>query len=292
MKNNKMNLYFHEDAVIEKTDDYIIVDISKMKTGTNQRVDVQCDYCGKILNVKFNDYKRVMDRNLIGKYACRSCGGKKCKETMNIKYGVDNCSQLDDVKNKKIKTCKKNYNCDYPMQSKLVKDKTRCSMKNKYGVEHNFHRKEIVDKVKYQNSHLRFKNGNIISSKAQRHICEICNGILNYPVEYYNLDILLSDNVYIEYNGSGHDLNIRMGQISEKDFLRKEIARYNKLKNLGYKEIIIDNLSDKLPDDEIIIDIIKGLKEFLLKSDSNWIRINLDNMKIKTKHCEIFYVIN
>lgn len=42
--------------------------------------------------------------------------------------------------------------------------------------------------------------------------------------------ILIESNIYIEYNGSGHDLNVRMGQITKSEFNRKEVARYRLLK--------------------------------------------------------------
>ena len=292
VKDNRSNRYYYKDAIINELDNKLILDISKMPRKSNKKIEVKCDYCGDIIQVSIDDYTRIMDRNHNDKYACKKCRKYKTKETMIEKYGVENCSQLEDVKNKKKETVFKNYGCEYPMQSELVRQKSKKSMIEKYGVEHNFYRKDILDKVSLANSHQKFQNGTAPCSKAQKHIAELCNGILNYPVDRFNLDILIEGNIYIEYNGSGHDLNVRMGQITKSEFNRKEVARYRLLKNIGYKEIIIDNYSDKLPRDDVIIDLINGLSKFLKYSDNNWIRINFDNMKITTKHCEIFYMIN
>lgn len=292
VKNNKSNKKYYKNSIIKETDNSLVLDVSKMPKKSSKKIDVECDYCGNIVNVSIDDYTRVMDRNTSDKYACKKCKKHKIKEKMISKYGVENCSQLDSVKKKKIDTTMKNYGCEYPMQSKEVLLKSRNSMRETYGVEHNFHRKEVLEKVAFANSHQKFNNGTAPSSKAQRYISKLLNGTLNFPIERYNIDILLDDNIYIEYNGSGHNMNVKMGKITESEFIKKETIRYHTLKKLGYKAIIIDNYSDKLPNDDVIIDVISGLCEFLKISDSNWVKINFDNMKITTKYCEIFYMIN
>lgn len=271
--------------------EYINVKIEDLPYNSNVIIEFQCDYCGKIFKNKYTNYTRHL--NTTDSVACRECLGKKMKDVTMIRYGVENISQLDSVKKKKVDTCNKNFGCDYPMQSEEVMDRAKVSMVKNYGVKHNFYRKEIVERVKIANAQKRFVNGSIVSSAAQRHLCELFNGILNYPVKWYNLDILLDNNIYCEYNGSGHKMNVRMGEISEEEYERKDMIRYLYLKSLGYKEIIFDNYSDKLLPDNIMIDLLNKCKKYFeLNTDAHWIKVNLDNGKITTKNAEIFYMIN
>ena len=292
VKNNKANRRYYKDAIIYESDESLTLDVSKMPSQSNKKIDVECDYCGDIVPVSICDFTRIMKNCQNEKYACKKCRKHKTRETMLNKYGVENCSQLEAVKDKKKRTTLKNYGCEYPMQSEIVLKKSRESMKRIYGVEHNLHREDIIEKVSLANSHQRFLNGTAPYSKAQKHISELCGGILNYPVGKFNLDTLVKNGIYLEYNGSGHNMNVKMGKITQAEFDRKEVLRYKLLKKMGYKEIIIDNYSDKLPSDDIIVDLINGLVEFLECSNANWVRANFDNMKITTKHCEIFYMTN
>lgn len=201
---------------------------------------------------------------------------------MQEKYNVNNVSQLNAVKRKKIETCTKNFGVSYPMQSDVVLAKSRKTMYNTYGVEHNLQREDIKNTVRKANANIRGKNGTVMSSKAQRYLCELLNGKLNYPCGYYNLDILLDNNVYIEYNGSGHKLNVDMGQITIEEFNKKEMIRYYYVKNCGYKCIVIDNVSDKLPSDNTIRHLI-DVCICLLNENHNWVRCDFDTMEIVTK---------
>ena len=55
----------------------ILVAVEDLTPGTHAKVQVKCDYCGKIVNVVWKDY--VARNN--GKYACKNCRLKKASET-------------------------------------------------------------------------------------------------------------------------------------------------------------------------------------------------------------------
>ena len=289
-KNKGLAKKYYKNKAVSCDGETFLLRVTDLTEHSSVKVQVQCDYCGKVFEQGYGDYLKI-NKN-INKVACLQCSPIKLKEVCRKLYGVDNASQLDEVKQKKIETCQKNFGCMYPMQSKQVTDKSKISMKEKYGVEHNFYRPEIIDIVRTANSRQRYENGTIMSSKAQRHLCELYNAKLNYSVGFYNLDMLLEENLYLEYNGSGHDMNVKRGQISRKEFERKEYIRYTYLKKMGYKVIIFDNLSNKLPNDNELIDLKNKCVKFLKLSDSNWIRVDLDKGVIKTKNTEIFYTIS
>lgn len=59
------------------------------------------------------------------------------------KYGVDNCSKLDWVKEKKKETTLKSIGFDNPLKDK---ERMKQGMLNKYGVDHNSHDKDLLAK--------------------------------------------------------------------------------------------------------------------------------------------------
>lgn len=58
----------------------------------------------------------------------------KVKKTLLDRYGVENISQVPEVRDKKIETCRKNFGVDFPMQSPKVREKSKQVCLKKYGV--------------------------------------------------------------------------------------------------------------------------------------------------------------
>lgn len=287
--------------------DIINVKVDFLKPTCSAKIKVSCDYCGKIFYMKYGIYNKCVTNGIIKKCACKDCVSikkaesnklvygeeyiiniKEKREKMNKtileKYGVKNISQLDTIKEKKKETCRKNFGCDYPMQSKEVRDKSKDTLLKEYGVTHISKVKEIHDKAVVKCRNTLYENSSAPASKAQRHICNLFNGILNYPIFKYSLDVLIDNNVYIEYDGSGHDICVREGQISIEEFKNKEKDRFDFLKKNGFKMIKFINKSDKLPDDYTLILLKNMCLEFLEFSNEYYIIVNLDNGEIITKN--------
>jgi hypothetical protein len=72
----------------------------------------------------------------------------KSKNTFMNKYGVDNISKLDIIKDRKIKTTLENYGVQNPFQSKEIKDKIKKSNLIKYGFDHPMKSEDIINKCK------------------------------------------------------------------------------------------------------------------------------------------------
>lgn len=60
---------------------------------------------------------------------------KKTQQTISLRYGVENISQLSDIKDKKQQTCLEHYGVRWPGQSDEVKDKIKQTNIERYGVE-------------------------------------------------------------------------------------------------------------------------------------------------------------
>lgn len=128
-----------------------------------------------------------------------------------------------------------------------------------------------------------YKNGNAPCSKQQKYLHNLLGGELNYPVKTLSLDIAFIDNdekIYLEYDGSGHNMVVNRNGMTKKEFERKELTRFYTLKKEGWKEIRIISKRDRLPSDEKILELVKYAKDYL-NTGHSWIHIDIDNSEIK-----------
>ena len=173
----------------------------------------------------------------------------------------------------------------YGYPSNLCTDDTKRKIKEtclkKYGVEYVLQSPEIIAKVKKS----LYRNDTCPSSKAQRYICNLLAGELNYSVDFYNLDIYLGNHIYVEYDGSGHNLQVKFGNLTQEDYDRKEEKRYLYLLSKDYKMIKIINSQkrDKLPPDDAIKQIINDGVEYIQRGGNAYI-INLETLKLLTNN--------
>ena len=77
-------------------------------------------------------------------------GQKAYEDAIEKKYGkgIRNISQAEEVKQKKVKTCQKNFGVDYPQQSPSVQKKTQQTCLQKYGYEKAMQNPDIRRKAK------------------------------------------------------------------------------------------------------------------------------------------------
>lgn len=151
--------------------DIINIPVEDLHNNALNIVDVKCDYCGDVFQKRYADYA-ISQKKIIKKDACKRCIGKKYKEVMLEKYGVDNPAKLDSVQEKMKKTNLERYGCENAFQNKDIQDKMKNTMLKNHGVEYPMQDKEIFTKSeqtclkKYGNRcYLRSEDG-IEKSKA------------------------------------------------------------------------------------------------------------------------------
>lgn len=326
--------------------DTIIVKTEELPIGSNYVVDVLCDYCkSNVLHLPYRQYLKTLKTN--GKTCCKDCKGAKNKESTLKKYGVENISQLDNVKQNKKETTLIHYGVESPLQSKEILDKLQntcldkygkyCSFMNeevrekhkktlleKYGVDHVWKIEEVKKKVdetiklkygvdniscneeikekkrqeslkKYgteyvlQSKEVREKitktmhdNNSQKSSKQQQYLNVLYDGKLNYPISNLSADIFLEEyGIDIEYDGGGHDLCVKLGNITQEEFNRKEMIRNYIIKKEGYKQIRIVSSKDKLPSDDILLQMLEQAKEYFSTTSHTWIEYNIDTSTVR-----------
>lgn len=263
---------------------YLPMNVVK-KSDNTAYVFIKCDRCGKELYVTYSTYTTFGD-----KHFCRAC---RIKNTNLERYGCENVFQYKPYREKQKQTCIERYGCENVFQNEDVKKKIKCSMFEKYGADHPMHVKEIADRVHKHVNETMSKNGTQVCSSQQRYIWKLYGGKLNYLYEKVWLDIYFEEQkIYVEYNGSGHDIDVKYHKISKEEFDLREIRRYKMLESRGLKEIEIISTNDVLPKDEILLSI-KNLAFCILNLNmSNYIVFDIDNNTIRYKNNNIYYDYN
>ena len=111
----------------------------------------RCKVCGKRLNYRNSN---VLVHGKPMKYCgkeCRISDNEDAKliraNTMKEKYGVENISQLQSTKDKKVQKSLEKYGVENVAQSKEVKDKMKETCLEKYGVVYASQAEEVAQKV-------------------------------------------------------------------------------------------------------------------------------------------------
>ena len=130
---------------------------------------LKCHTCGKIL-----PYSRIKNKSKYCSYECKFKNKdylnylktvdhskaqiqQKRKQTFLKKYGVENISQLEQIKKKKCQTQMKNFGVSYSFQSKELKQKSKQTMQQKYGVDHISQVEEIKNQKHIKRCKLEYK---------------------------------------------------------------------------------------------------------------------------------------
>ena len=192
---------------------------------------------------------------------------------MNEKYGVDRIMQSEFGKEKMRNTCIGKYGVLNPAQLQKVKDKMASTNIERYGGIAPANSIEIREKM----SKTLYVNGTTPTSKQQRYINNLYQGILNFPVKYYNVDIYLpKDNLTIEYDGGFHLGNVITGRETMEEHTKKEIIRNNTIKREGYKQMRIISLNDKLPSDAILFQMLSDARTYFATTSHTWMTYDID----------------
>lgn len=224
---------------------------------------------------------------------------EKTRESMNRLYGVEHYSQTEEYKERHHNTCTVKYGEDYnkqfvikafesyykktgycnPSQSPEVREKIIQSYIDNYGCSNPNQVPEVREKI----TQTLYENGSQKVSKQQKYISDLYQGILNFPVKYYNVDIYLpDDNLVIEFDGGGHMLNVITGRETIEEYNQKEIVRSNVIKREGYKQMRIISTKDLLPRPTVLLEILAQTKQYFSKyPNHSWIEFNIDASTVR-----------
>lgn len=237
-QNNK-ELYIGLGYKFTKYKDKFEIKAEHLSKGFHKRVLVQCDFCGCIVNKKYQTY--IMQHHEKYGDCCAKCQPQKNKLICMDKYGVDNGSKTPEAIEKIKNTNLEKYGVEYTLQSADVRRKGMQTL---------------------------LENGNCPTSKQQlklyellKEIYEVCE--LNKPCGTKFLDCTICIDgqwIDIEYDGR------YWHQDKERDRKRDEFC-----KSQGYKILRID-AEMSIPTKEQVIEKV----EYLLNSEEDIAKIILD----------------
>jgi hypothetical protein len=242
--------------------------LSKEYIKSSKRLKIQCDK-GHIFEMNFNNFQK-------GK-RCPDCYGNRkyvYEEVYNI-FKECGCELLTkEYRNNKQKL---EYVCSCGENAKINLSKFLAGQRCKSCMIERF-----LKSIQYDNF--------ILCSCQQFYIYNLLdNSKLNYNCENKFLDIAFpNEKIYIEYDGSGHNLGVLKNEMSQSEFNLKEIKRYYIVKDAGWKMIRIISVKDKLPADKIILQMISEAKEYL-NTGHSWIKFDIDNNKVINSQGEFDY---
>lgn len=313
--------YYRDKGYDANYNQPLMVKVEDLPRRSSASIISLCDMC-KEVEVKTSYINYMKSIELTGSHVCETCKYEKVRLTNLSKYGVDNyakteeCrekmkstiksiygveyySQTDEYKEKFHSTCVDRYGEDYtkqfvekasqtfrnktgydfPSQSPIVRDKIIAACIEHYGVSNPIKSPEVREKM----AQTLYANSSQKASKQQRYINELYYGILNFPIKYYNVDIYLQmDNLIVEYDGGFHLGNVIAGRETIEEFNQKEIIRNNIIKQEGYKQMRIISTTDKLPSDDILLQMLSDARTyFKTYPNHSWIEFNIDSSIIR-----------
>ena len=148
-----------------------------------------CNQPNKSKSRSFKDYNYY-----VGKYCSAKCAAidklNKRKNSCIIKYGTENPTQCEKIKEKIKNTCIKKYNSECPLKCNEIKKKLQKTCLKKYGVDNISKLKSIKDKISLIKKSLFFetlKNNSFVEPLFKKddyfnHLplkwkCKTCNNI-------------------------------------------------------------------------------------------------------------------
>lgn len=232
-------------------------------------LDFECDNCHKKFTRNAENYYRRLEETGSNKTYCVDCYYVGAEETKRDRYGENYQEHLAEMNKKRKSTCISKYGVEHPLQLKEFVEKAQSTCLKKYGVKSY----SQLDEQREFSKKLFKNNGLVCCSKAQSHIADLLNSETNYLYHGYYLDIFYDNWLDIEYDGSGHRIRVRDGDMTDEEFDKQERRRYAAIHSYGLKTItIIGNKYDILPEDkELLSDIMAGIDYLKNNNDKSYI---------------------
>lgn len=98
--NNFNRSYYEKIGIKFSINKDLKLPIEQLSPGSEKKVVVQCDYCGRIFEKRYRFFLEGRNASVIKKDCCDSCQKFKNQEALQEKYNVSNVSFLSTVKRK------------------------------------------------------------------------------------------------------------------------------------------------------------------------------------------------
>lgn len=257
---------------------YGVENVSQVEEFKNKRIETCLKKYGVENPFQVEEFKEKLKETNLEKYGCEYPQQsleirKKTMSTVQEKYGVNHISQSKDIRKKTEETNLARYGEKSCMKNSEIIEKIKNTCLERYGVDHPNKCSEIASKIRTT----YYKNNTTPTSIQQLFLHELYGGELNFPISRYSADICIQEeNLVIEYDGGGHNLQVKLGRLTQEEFNQKEIVRNQVIKHEGYKIMTIISSKDLLPSDEILLQMLEQSKEYFNSTDHTWIEYDID----------------
>jgi len=189
IKSDKYKKYYESLGYIY-INKYTEIDIKHLKKNSLKVINVYCDFCKTNKYIRFQDYMKVTN-NQSEPYFCIKCKWLKINKTIKEKYGVENISQSNKVKEKKKQTCLSNYGVQNPSQSKIIKTRKEKTTFKNFGVNYSSQNNNIFNEILKSGLKIKYyRNTNLFyQGSYEKHFLET----------YYD-KLKIENGFSIEYN--------------------------------------------------------------------------------------------
>jgi hypothetical protein len=127
--------------------DIVEIDIGDLQKCSSLRINVKCDICKSINNIQFYNYNNCLKKQ--GLYVCKMCKTHKTKKTNLKKYGKEWGLQNNAVKEKSKITLLEKYGVDNISKVKYIKESRKNNFTNEVFKEKS--KKTILEKYGVDN---------------------------------------------------------------------------------------------------------------------------------------------
>lgn len=255
----------------------IKIKVQDLSKGSGVKIDVQCDYCGETFK---QAYRRYLEHP--NDIACKRCRYNKVAKTNIERYGHTCSLRNEEVLTKSKETNLKKFGVEYPLQNKQILQQTKETLFKKYGVHIPIYSDAICHKM---NETLKKNNKDsfVGTSKMQKYLCELYQGVLNYKIDNAFIDIFLVDyNICCEYDGGGHNLSVIHNRITQEELDKKDEMRNRQLVDKGYKVFRIISKNDRKLTDTEFLKIKDNAIYNLIHRNNNIYIYDIDNQSEKS----------
>jgi hypothetical protein len=174
--------YISKGYNVQHSHEEIEIIVSDLPIKSHKKILCKCDICENVVYRKYFQYLKNFNTYKI--FTCSiKCSQIKVKKTSLEKYGVDNASKNDIIKNKIKKTNLEKYGVKYSIQSEEVKNKIKKTNLEKYGVEYSIQSEEVKNKIKETYGVEYISQSNIIKNKIRNRYLINRN---NYYKDFFN----------------------------------------------------------------------------------------------------------
>ena len=219
--------------------------IKDVSLNSHKKIHVRCDFCQNEKDITYQDYNKITKNSTESYYCCKCKGTKskktklhlygsenynnirKNKETCLSKYGVDNISKIDFIKDKKRSTCTKNYGVDIPAKSDIILKRMSETCLKKYGFPYFAQTEEC--KENYIKTCLK--------KYGVKNIFQVKNLVKDSLIRKYGVDHPMRDeNIFYKQMTSSYSVKVYNGLYYQGSY-ELDFIKYCELNNITISKI-------------------------------------------------------